>query len=58
MAGMRRLLNRRVAALVFGPTPLMLSSQARASGTDISARKSSEHGASVPQRWLISRSTA
>ena len=58
MAGRRRQLNSRVAALVFGPTPGRLSSQVRAAGMGISARKSRAQGASVPQRWLISRSTA
>ena len=51
--GQRRRLKRRTAALVLGPTPGRDSSQARASATGISARKSSE--SSPPRRSVMAR---
>jgi len=53
-AGIRSRLKRSTAALVLGPTPVSASSHARACGTGISARNSSDNS---PRRSVTSRST-
>ncbi len=53
--GIRNALNDRTAALVFGPTPGIASSQARASATGISRKKPRSR---LPARACTARKTA